>query len=225
MVIAKKQTVRGSGMQPLAEKAINDNFNNIFQKVGGNIEYMDFADDVKAKWDSMVTDGNLQSKIEQNPEWIRISFNGSSDYVEFANDNNMYFRQADGSFFKIGLDGMQKHKAGVVHDIHYLNYEGEVTLSGGGIITTTITLPSEFQGKNFNVSYSVKSISYGAMPTFLSSYWIYTLNKNISAGTFQMKTDLDYYNIKYVVQGEDLLYAQDNTDYGVTYTIQYSVTA
>ena len=163
--------------------------------------------------------------FDLNQGKLKITY-GTGIYT-LMDGNGLKTTHNDGSYSMINGDGFTRYNGPTKTYYHCLNYDGEISIASSQwqYNTTTITLPSEFRGKDFNISYTVKSIQYGAMPTFLSSYWIYTLSKNIAAGTFQVKTSLDYYNIKYVIQGSDTLYAQDDVDYGVTYIIQYSVTA
>lgn len=89
-------------------------------------------------------------------------------------DEHARFAASDGSYteFVPASTGLTWHKAGLIKDYHYLSAVGTGFVNASAAIT--ITLPVEFQGKNFTVLVSLRT-PYGAA---------YASSQNNAAGTF-----------------------------------------
>ena len=104
----------------------------------------------------------------------------------------------DGSYTKIDARGMTWSKGGTASGYHYLLYAGEYRCPSEA--TWTITLPAEFQGKDFKVVTSIKRIyisneSYVTGCYFpLLSFYAEALNINRNAGTFQVYASIRAWN-------------------------------
>lgn len=104
----------------------------------------------------------------------------------------------DGSYTRIDAKGMTWSKGSTASGYHYLLYAGEYRCPSEA--TWTITLPAEFQGKDFKVVTSIKRIyisndSYVTGCYFpLLSFYAEALNINKNAGRFQVYASVRAWN-------------------------------
>ncbi len=90
---------------------------------------------------------------------FQIGSTGSGNTVAHTNENSIY-RHEDGSYTKIGIDGLERYIASKKFSYNYLVYVGEVEIkitgkpSGDKVI---VQLPDEFKGKNFKIFTSMKT--------------------------------------------------------------------
>jgi hypothetical protein len=103
----------------------------------------------------------------------------SMDYTGFK------FNYADGSYTAFdNTTGLKWFKASTNYTYHYLLYSGTATVANGSPVT--ITLPAEFQNKNFKIIVSAKMADTGSSSYFMSKINCDTANINTAAGTFQV---------------------------------------
>lgn len=171
------------------------------------------VDEIKS---SVSADG-IGTVVKQNAESWGISINGKLKGTNYTFDGNNFtigsttgnttayhaagyskWVHTDGSYTRIDAKGMTWSKGGTASGYHYLLYAGEYRCPSES--TWTITLPAEFQGKNFKVVTSIKRIyisndSYVTGCYFpLLSFYAEALNINKNAGTFQVYASVRAWN-------------------------------
>lgn len=171
------------------------------------------VDEIKS---SVSADG-IGTVVKQNAESWGISINGKLKGTNYTFDGNNFtigsttgnttayhaagyskWTHTDGSYTRIDAKGMTWSKGGTASGYHYLLYAGEYRCPSEA--TWTVTLPAEFQGKDFKVVTSIKRIyisndSYvtGCYFPLLSFYAEATkINKN--AGTFKVYASVRAWN-------------------------------
>ena len=189
--------------------------------------FVSFEDKVDDKFASFeVTLDSIESKVsadgigtvvKQNAESWGISINGKLKGTNYTFDGNNFtigsttgnttayhaagyskWVHTDGSYTRIDAKGMTWSKGGTASGYHYLLYAGEYRCPSEA--TWTITLPAEFQGKDFKVVTSIKRIyisndSYVTGCYFpLLSFYAEALNINKNAGTFQVYASVRAWN-------------------------------
>lgn len=165
---------------------------------------------------SVSADG-IGTVVKQNATSWGLSINGKLSGTNYTFDGNNFtigsttgnttayhaasyskWTHTDGSYTRIDAKGMTWSKGGTASGYHYLLHAGEYRCPSES--TWTITLPSEFQGKNFKVVTSIKRIyisndSYVTGCYFpLLSFYAEALNINKSAGTFQVYASVRAWN-------------------------------
>ena len=171
------------------------------------------VDEIKS---SVSADG-IGTVVKQNAESWGISINGKLKGTNYTFDGNNFtigsttgnttayhaagyskWVHTDGSYTRIDAKGMTWSKGGTASGYHYLLYAGEYRCPSEA--TWTVTLPSEFQGKDFKVVTSIKRIyisndSYVTGCYFpLLSFYAEALNINKNAGTFQVYASVRAWN-------------------------------
>jgi hypothetical protein len=171
------------------------------------------VDEIKS---SVSADG-IGTVVKQNATSWGLSINGKLSGTNYTFDGNNFtigsttgnttayhaagyskWTHTDGSYTRIDAKGMTWSKGGTASGYHYLLHAGEYRCPSES--TWTITLPSEFQGKNFKVVTSIKRIyisndSYVTGCYFpLLSFYAEALNINKSAGTFQVYASVRAWN-------------------------------
>ena len=120
-----------------AESKITQNANSIATKVDVN---------------------GVKSTIQQNPESVRIGFNGISNYFDLTSAR-LQVGHSDGSYTQIGPNGIIYYANGSGNRYHCLMKQGWLGQISGTSWSRTITLPSEFKGKTFSVIVSVTEVN------------------------------------------------------------------
>ena len=134
----------------------------------------------------------VKSTIQQNPESVRIGFNGISNYFDL-NSTRLQVGHADGSYTQIGQNGVTYYANGSGNRYHNLMKQGwidAITMSNYGQNgwSTTITLPSEFKGKVFSV---IPCLTYASCPNLADALKGFEVNipqehVNYNNGTFKI---------------------------------------
>ena len=166
---------------------------------------------------SSVSADGIGTVVKQNAESWGISINGKLKGTNYTFDGNNFtigsttgnttayhaagyskWVHTDGSYTRIDAKGMTWSKGSTASGYHYLLYAGEYRCPSEA--TWTITLPTEFQGKDFKVVTSIKRIyisndSYVTGCYFpLLSFYAEALNINKNAGTFQVYASVRAWN-------------------------------
>ena len=100
----------------------------------------------------------VKSTIQQNPESVRIGFNGISNYFDLTSAR-LKVGHTDGSYTEIGQNGIMYYANGSGNRYHCLIKQGWLGQISGTSWSRTITLPSEFKGKSFSVIVSVTEVN------------------------------------------------------------------
>ena len=119
------------------------------------------ADSIATKVDV----NGVKSTIQQNPESVRIGFNGISNYFDL-NSTRLQVGHSDGSYTQIGQNGVTYYANGSGNRYHNLMKQGwteTVAMSNYGANgwSLIVTLPPEFRGKVFSV---IPCITYVSCP-------------------------------------------------------------
>ena len=155
--------------------------------------------------------------VKQNADSWGLSINGKLSGTNYTFDGNNFsigsttgqtnayhaagyskWTHTDGSYTRIDAKGMTWNHGGQQSGYHYLLYAGEYRCPSEA--TWTVTLPAEFQGKDFKVVTSIKRIyisndSYVTGCYFpLLSFYAEALNINKNAGTFQVYASVRAWN-------------------------------
>lgn len=167
--------------------------------------------------ESKVSVNGIGTVVKQNATSWGLSINGKLSGTNYTFDGNNFtigsttgnttayhaagyskWTHTDGSYTRIDAKGMTWSKGGTASGYHYLLYAGEYRCPSEA--TWTITLPAEFQGKDFKVVTSIKRIyissdSYVTGCYFpLLSFYAEALNINKNAGTFQVYASIRAWN-------------------------------
>ena len=166
---------------------------------------------------STVSKDGIGTVVKQNAESWGISINGKLKGTNYTFDGTNFtigsttgnttayhaagyskWVHSDGSYTRIDAKGMSWSKGSTASGYHYLLYAGEYRCPSEA--TWTVTLPAEFQGKDFKVVTSIKRIyisndSYVTGCYFpLLSFYAEALNINKNAGTFQVYASVRAWN-------------------------------
>ena len=169
------------------------------------------------KIEMSVTADGIGTVVKQNATSWGLSINGKLSGTNYTFDGNNFtigsttgnttayhaagyskWTHTDGSYTRIDAKGMTWSKGGTASGYHYLLYAGEYRCPSEA--TWTVTLPAEFQGKDFKVVTSIKRIyisndSYVTGCYFpLLSFYAEALNINKNAGTFQVYASIRAWN-------------------------------
>ena len=167
--------------------------------------------------ESKVSADGIGTVVKQNATSWGLSINGKLSGTNYTFDGTNFtigsttgnttayhasgyskWTHTDGSYTRIDSKGMTWSKGGTASGYHYLLYAGEYRCPSEA--TWTVTLPSEFQGKDFKVVTSIKRIyissdSYVTGCYFpLLSFYAEALNINKNAGTFQVYASIRAWN-------------------------------
>lgn len=167
--------------------------------------------------ESKVSADGIGTVVKQNATSWGLSINGKLSGTNYTFDGNNFtigsttgnttayhaagyskWTHTDGSYTRIDAKGMTWSKGGTASGYHYLLHAGEYRCPSES--TWTITLPAEFQGKDFKVVTSIKRIyissdSYVTGCYFpLLSFYAEALNINKNAGTFQVYASVRAWN-------------------------------
>jgi len=107
---------------------------------------------------SKVDVNGVKSIIQQNPESVRIGFNGISNYFDL-NAQRLRVGHVDGSYTEIGQHGIMYFAHGSGNRYHNLMKQGWLGQIQGTQWSRTISLPPEFRGKAFSVIVSVTEVN------------------------------------------------------------------
>ena len=169
------------------------------------------------KIETSVSADGIGTVVKQNATSWGLSINGKLSGTNYTFDGTNFtigsttgnttayhasgyskWTHTDGSYTRIDAKGMTWSKGSTAAGYHYLLYAGEYRCPSEA--TWTITLPAEFQGKNFKVVTSIKRIyisddSYVTGCYFpLLSFYAEALNINKNAGTFQIYASVRAWN-------------------------------
>ena len=169
------------------------------------------------KIEMSVSEDGIGTVVKQNATSWGLSINGKLSGTNYIFDGNNFtigsttgnttayhasgyskWTHTDGSYTRIDAKGMTWSKGSTASGYHYLLYAGEYRCPSEA--TWTITLPAEFQGKDFKVVTSIKRIyisdeSYVSGCYFpLLSFSAEALNINKNAGTFQVYASIRAWN-------------------------------
>ena len=167
--------------------------------------------------ESKVSADGIGTVVKQNATSWGLSIDGKLSGTNYTFDGNNFtigsttgnttayhaagyskWTHTDGSYTRIDAKGMTWSKGGTASGYHYLLHAGEYRCPSEA--TWTITLPAEFQGKDFKVVTSIKRIyisddSYVTGCYFpLLSFYAEALNINKNAGTFQIYASVRAWN-------------------------------
>ena len=131
------------------------------------------ADQIALKVDA----NGVKSTIQQNPESVRIGFNGISDYFDLTSAR-LKVGHTDGSYTEIGQNGVMYYAAGTGNRYHNLMKQGWIdTLAmssyGANGWSIIVTLPNEFRGKVFSV---IPCITYLSCPNVADALKAFEVN-------------------------------------------------
>lgn len=114
------------------------------------------ADRIETK----VERGDVKSIIQQNPEDVRIGFNGITDNV-VMHPWGMRTTAPDGSYSEFHSGQMTHYIAGAQYKYHSITWVGEViSYSEWSVIDGYYYVPEMFRNKNFNVIATVSHVSF-----------------------------------------------------------------
>ncbi|MDB8551900.1 hypothetical protein, partial [Turicibacter sanguinis] len=136
----------------------------------------------------------VKSIIQQNPESVRIGFNGISDYFDL-NSTRLKVGHKDGSYTEMGQNGVKYYDAYASWTYHSLMKQGWLGDISGTSWSRTITLPSSFKGKIFSVIISVEQVNAVNTHDVIKHYKV----------TVPQDT-VDYVNGKFVINMSALAY-------------------
>lgn len=109
----------------------------------------------------------------------------TSDTTQHTNSYSKY-NHTDGSYTKVSADGLERYVDGTGKNYHYLMYTSEAVIDADMYNTeVTITLPSEFQGKDFKVITGVQNTG-NITSTGISNLWCAVRSINTVNGTFNI---------------------------------------
>ena len=131
------------------------------------------ADQIATKVDV----NGVKSTIQQNPESVRIGFNGISNYFDL-NSTRLQVGHSDGSYTQIGQNGVTYYANGSGNRYHNLMKQGwteTVAMSNYGANgwSIIVTLPPEFRGKVFSV---IPCITYLSCPNLADALKSFEVN-------------------------------------------------
>ncbi|MDB8553247.1 hypothetical protein [Turicibacter sanguinis] len=138
------------------------------------------------KIESKVDVNGVKSTITQSAEEVKVAFNKVSSSVVQILTDGLAITHSDGSYSWFRASGSTHYIAGSHRKYHSLMVAGTVSATDSwGQISITITLPSEFKGKSFNVLPSLVHVGFdrGVAHAF----------KNLNISTH----DFDYTNGKF----------------------------
>ena len=124
------------------------------QNMNASTQIAQMADKIETKVDV----NGVKSTIQQNPESVRIGFNAISDYFDL-NSTRLKVGHSDGSYTRIGQDGILYYDAYANWKYHSLMYQGWLGAIEGTSWSRTITLPNSFRGKVFSVIVTVNMVN------------------------------------------------------------------
>lgn len=133
------------------------------------------ADKIKGNTLTLGGSGNVNGNLV-------IKDSGGSNNVVEAGYDGIKISHSDGSYTKFEATGISKYISGTAKPYHYLAYVGETTLSS--FSATTITLPAEFKGKDFQVITAIKQADGGN--NFLADIYCNVSSKSSANGTFDI---------------------------------------
>lgn len=122
--------------------------------INSSTQIAQMADKIETKVDV----NGVKSTIQQNPESVRIGFNGISNYFDLTSAR-LKVGHTDGSYTEIGQNGVMYYANGSGNRYHCLMKQGWLGQISGTSWSRTITLPSEFKGKTFSVIVSVTEVN------------------------------------------------------------------
>lgn len=131
------------------------------------------ADQIATKVDV----NGVKSTIQQNPESVRIGFNGISNYFDL-NSTRLQVGHSDGSYTQIGQNGVTYYANGSGNRYHNLMKQGwteTVAMSNYGANgwSLIVTLPPEFRGKVFSV---IPCLTYVSCPNLADAIKGFEIN-------------------------------------------------
>lgn len=137
---------------------------------------------------SKVDANGVKSVVSQNPDCVKFGFNEIADCVTIDKDG-LLIRHGN-SYSRLDAYGFHRWDGNTQRAYHYLQYMGQVDIESGQ--TVTITLPSEFKGKNFNVIVGIKRVRM--------AYDVYA-EKYLLMGFYAEVSNVDTRNGKFSVYG------------------------
>lgn len=185
---------------------------------------------------------DLKTEVTQNAESWTLSIGGKLNGTKYRFDGNSFtiggtsgdtathtpsmskYTHSDGSYTQISSAGLERFVAGQPKKYHYLMYSGEVVSVNTG--STTITLPSDFRGKQFVVSVMIMGLS----PTgdVISGFFAYPASYDYPNGKCTINLNVysfSYYLSSYTV-GSTVYYSLQSNPYSTgTFSIAYTAIA
>ena len=130
---------------------IQGNYSDLNGKITtANTQIQQNATNIQSKVDV----NGVKSTIQQNPDSVRIGFNGISNIIDMT--ANGLKVQHGSSYSILGANGLMRYDGSTGKQYHYLSYMGQVDLESEERVA--IKLPSEFKNRDFKVIVSVKRV-------------------------------------------------------------------
>lgn len=130
---------------------IQGNYSDLNGKITtANTQIQQNATNIQSKVDV----NGVKSTIQQNPDSVRIGFNGISNIIDMT--ANGLKVQHGSSYSLLGANGLMRYDGSTGKQYHYLSYMGQVDLESEERVA--IKLPSEFKNRDFKVIVSVKRV-------------------------------------------------------------------
>lgn len=218
--------------QEISSKVSNKDFSSYQQQTAteisskvGNSEFLTYKQQTATELTSKVSRGNdLKTEVTQNAESWTLSVGGKLNGAKYKFDGNGFtiggtsgdiathtpslskYTHSDGSYTQISSAGLERFVAGQPKKYHYLTYSGEVV--GVNTSSTTITLPSDFKGKQFVVSVMISGLSPAG---------------DVISGFFAYPASYDYANGKCTINLSVYSYSYYLSSYTVGSTVYYSL--
>ena len=190
---------------------ISDNYNTLNTKIDTT------ASGIRSEVSKKVDSGQVGTIVTQNAESWGLSINGKLQGTNYTFDGSGFtigntntnssakhtttysrWNHQDGSYTQVGTSGIYRYISGSNKYYHCLQYTGEYICNSEEQVG--ITLPSEFQGKNFQVITAVKRI-YVALLDYIEnarfpllSFYAEARNIDTSAGYFEIYASIRAWN-------------------------------
>lgn len=130
---------------------VQGNYSDLNGKITtANTQIQQNATNIQSKVDV----NGVKSTIQQNPDSVRIGFNGISNIIDMT--ANGLKVQHGSSYSLLGANGLMRYDGSTGKQYHYLSYMGQVDLESEERVT--IKLPSEFKNRDFKVIVSIKRV-------------------------------------------------------------------
>jgi len=114
-------------------------------------------------------------------------------------------------------------------EYHHLNYSKNASVefsNSEGSKTVTITLPSEFKNKNFQVIPGISDVFSRLFPNCISNFGIYVTNINKANATFDLKISCKALALNYVANSSNgYKVIDDTTNFNIVIDYNFSVIA
>lgn len=128
-------------------------------------------------------DGSVN--INLNNGEFRIGSTDGTDTAIHTNHSSTW-KHSDGSYTEANADGLMRHNGTTNKNYHYLTYVGQLVVGDWQHATeVTVTVPSEFKGKDFNVITAVQNTG-NVGEVGLANLWCQVRGVDRVNGTFNI---------------------------------------